>query len=96
MDAARDLIRRVLLDKEQEEQVEERRRDYKTELQELVQRRPEQVLRYEMTGTSGPDHDRVFSFRVLLNGQVAGTGEGRSKKEAEQAAARCALEHMAL
>ena len=56
----------------------------------------EQVLRYEMTGTSGPDHDRVFSFRVLLNGQVAGTGEGRSKKEAEQAAARCALEHMAL
>ena len=96
MDAARDLIHRVLLDKEQEEQVEERRRDYKTELQELVQRRPEQVLRYEMTGTSGPDHDRVFSFRVLLNGQVAGTGEGRSKKEAEQAAARCALEHMAL
>ena len=95
MDAARDLIHRVLLDKEQEEQVEERRRDYKTELQELVQRKPDQVLRYEMTGTSGPDHDRVFSFRVLLNGQVAGTGEGRSKKEAEQAAARCALEHMA-
>ena len=96
MDAASDLIHRVLLDKEREEVVEERRRDYKTELQELVQRRPEQVLRYEMTGTSGPDHDRVFSFRVLLNGQVAGTGEGRSKKEAEQAAARCALEHMAL
>ena len=96
IEAARELIHRVLLDKEREELVEERRRDYKTELQELVQRRPEQVLRYEMTGTSGPDHDRVFSFRVLLNGQVAGTGEGRSKKEAEQAAARCALEHMAL
>ena len=60
MDAARDLIHRVLLDKEQEEQVEERRRDYKTELQELVQRRPEQVLRYEMTGTSGPDHTNIF------------------------------------
>ena len=96
IEAARELIHRVLLDKEREELVEERRRDYKTELQELVQRRPEQVLRYEMTGTSGPDHDRVFSFRVLLNGQVAGTGAGRSKKEAEQAAARCALEHMAL
>ena len=96
LEAARALIHRVLLDKERETDVEERRRDYKTELQELVQRRPEQVLRYEMTGTSGPDHDRVFSFRVLLNGQVAGTGEGRSKKEAEQAAARCALEHMAL
>ena len=92
MDAARDLIHRVLLDKEQEEQVEERRRDYKTELQELVQRKPDQTLRYEMVGASGPDHARVFAFRVLLNGQVAGTGEGRSKKEAEQAAARAALQ----
>ena len=94
MDAARDLIHRVLLDKEQEEQVEERRRDYKTELQELVQRKPDQTLRYEMVGASGPDHARVFAFRVLLNGQVAGTGEGRSKKEAEQAAAHCALERL--
>ena len=91
MDAARDLIHRVLLDKEQ---VEERRRDYKTELQELVQRKPDQTLRYEMVGASGPDHARVFAFRVLLNGQVAGTGEGRSKKEAEQAAAHCALERL--
>ena len=94
MDAARDLIHRVLLDKEQEEQVEERRRDFKTELQELVQRKPDQTLRYEMVGASGPDHARVFAFRVLLNGQVAGTGEGRSKKEAEQAAAHCALERL--
>ena len=94
MDAARGLIHRVLLDKEQEEQVEERRRDYKTELQELVQRKPDQTLRYEMVGASGPDHARVFAFRVLLNGQVAGTGEGRSKKEAEQAAAHCALERL--
>ena len=90
----RDLIHRGRLDKEQEEQVEERRRDYKTELQELVQRKPDQTLRYEMVGSSGPDHARVFAFRVLLNGQVAGTGEGRSKKEAEQAAAHCALERL--
>mgnify|MGYP002536499398 CR=1 FL=1 len=62
--------------------------DYKTALQELVQRKPDQTLRYEMVGASGPDHARVFAFRVLLNGQVAGTGEGRSKKEAEQAATR--------
>ena len=68
--------------------------DYKTELQELVQRKPDQTLRYEMVGSSGPDHARVFAFRVLLNGQVAGTGEGRSKKEAEQAAAHCALERL--
>ena len=94
MDAARDLIHRVLLDKEQEEQVEERRRDYKTELQELVQRKPDQILRYEMLGSTGPDHAREFSFRVTLNGRTVGTGQGRSKKEAEQSAARCALEQL--
>ena len=93
MDAARELIHRVLLDKEQEEQVEERRRDYKTELQEL-QRKPDQTLRYEMLGATGPDHAREFSFRVTLNGRTVGTGRGRSKKEAEQSAARCALEQL--
>ena len=90
MDAARDLIHRVLLDKEREEQVE-RRRDYKTELQELVQRKSDQILRYELTGSSGPDHAKEFSFRVTLNGAEIGQGTGRSKKEAEQAAARSAL-----
>ena len=91
MDAARDLIHRVLLDKEREEQVEERRRDYKTELQELVQRKSDQILRYELTGSSGPDHAKEFSFRVTLNGAEIGQGTGHSKKEAEQAAARSAL-----
>ena len=94
VDAARDLIHRVLLDKEQEEQVEERRRDYKTELQELVQRRSGQVLHYELTGTSGPDHAKQFTFRVTLNGRELGQGTGRSKKEAEQSAARSALEKL--
>ena len=91
MDAASDLIHRVLLDKEREEVVEERRRDYKTELQELVQRRSGQVLHYELTGTSGPDHAKQFTFRVTLNGRELGQGTGRSKKEAEQSAARSAL-----
>ena len=91
MDAASDLIHRVLLDKEREEVVEERRRDYKTELQELVQRRSGQVLHYELTGTSGPDHAKQFTFRVTLNGREIGQGTGRSKKEAEQSAARSAL-----
>ena len=91
VDAARDLIHRVLLDKEREEVVEERRRDYKTELQELVQRRSGQVLHYELTGTSGPDHAKQFTFRVTLNGRELGQGTGRSKKEAEQSAARSAL-----
>ena len=79
-------------DKEQEEAVEERRRDYKTELQELVQRRSNQTLHYEMIGATGPDHAKLFTCAVLLNGQTAGTGTGKSKKEAEQAAARAALQ----
>ena len=94
MDAARDLIHRVLLDKEQEEQVEERRRDFKTELQELVQREPNRTLVYRMAEESGPDHDKTFTFEVLLNGAVVGRGEGHSKKEAEQMAARAALERL--
>ena len=95
MEAARALIHRVLLDKEQEEAVEERRRDYKTELQELVQRRSNQTLHYEMIGATGPDHARQFTCAVLLNGETAGTGTGRSKKEAEQSAARAALRALA-
>ena len=45
-----------------------------------------------MTGESGPDHNKMFSAQVLYNGKVAGEGSGRSKKEAEQAAAKSALE----
>ena len=94
LEEARALIHRVLLQREREEVVEERRRDFKTELQELVQRRSDQVLRYEMVGSSGPDHAKVFEARVTINGQTVGTGTGRSKKEAEQAAARNALDEM--
>ncbi len=94
MESASQLIHRVLLDKEREEAVEERRRDYKTELQELVQRRSDQVLRYELTGATGPDHAKEFAFRVTLNGREVGSGTGRSKKEAEQSAARAALEEL--
>ena len=81
----------VLLDKERETDVEERRRDYKTELQELVQRRSNQTLQYELVSASGPDHAKVFTSRVLLNGQPIGKGQGHSKKEAEQAAAHAGL-----
>lgn len=65
--------------------------DYKTWLQELVQREKDQVLRYELIGETGPDHDKIFRVQVLLNGEVVGTGEGRSKKKAEQAAAHEAV-----
>jgi len=66
--------------------------DWKTELQELIQRRPGRSLSYEMTGESGPDHAKRFAAAVRMNGALLGAGEGRSKKEAEQAAAHAALE----
>ena len=65
--------------------------DYKTELQELVQRRADQHIAYELIGESGPDHNKTFSFRVSINGESAGEGSGRTKKEAEQMAACEAL-----
>ena len=66
--------------------------DYKTMLQELVQQKKNQTLNYVLVGETGPDHDKQFSVQVCLNGNVVGTGTGRSKKRAEQDAARCAVE----
>lgn len=68
--------------------------DYKTDLQERVQRTPGQVLEYTLCAESGPDHSKTFTMNVLLNGVEIGQGSGRTKKEAEQAAAKCALERM--
>ena len=66
--------------------------DYKTSLQELVQRHSGQVLSYELVGEEGPDHAKTFRVQVCLNGDPIGRGIGRTKKEAEQAAAATALE----
>ena len=68
--------------------------DYKTALQELIQQKKNQVLRYQLVGESGPDHDKQFTAQVLLNEQVIGEGTGSSKKRAEQDAARAALEKL--
>ena len=68
--------------------------DYKTELQELVQQKSGQVLTYIPAGESGPDHDKMFCAEVSLNGEVIGRGAGRTKKEAEQAAACEALKKL--
>lgn len=66
--------------------------DYKTALQELVQRQSGQVLSYELVGEEGPDHAKTFRMQVRLNGEPVGLGTGRTKKEAEQTAAASALE----
>ena len=87
------IIHRVLLDRFSAHVVEERK-DYKTALQELIQREEGQTLTYRLVEESGPDHNKTFVFEVLVNGASAGRGGGRSKKEAEQAAARDALERL--
>ena len=69
-------------------------KDYKTMLQEIIQQNPEEHLTYVLTGESGPDHNKHFTVEVHLNQNVIGKGGGRSKKDAEQQAAREALELM--
>lgn len=66
-------------------------KDYKTTLQEIVQKNPGEKLEYVLIGESGPDHKKHFVVEVHLNSNVIGKGGGRSKKEAEQQAAREAL-----
>ena len=91
IEPVRELIIRILLSQAPDNQ---ERKDYKTTLQEVVQRHSGQVLTYHMVSQSGPDHNKTFLFEVRLNDRPIGQGEGRSKKEAEQAAAKDALSSM--
>ena len=92
MEQASAFIQRRLLNSIREERPETRNQDYKTVLQELVQQNPEQVMTYGLLDEQGPDHAKVFTMEVRVNGRQLGQGVGRSKKEAEQAAAKAALE----
>ena len=90
MDAALQFIRRFILTEVPVTKLHNE--DYKTKLQELVQQKKNQVLSYELIGQSGPDHDKKFDVEVSLNGKKVGVGSGRSKKRAEPAAAREAIQ----
>ena len=92
MEPARQFISRFVLAEVPVKKL--RNADYKTALQELVQQKKNQVLSYAMVGESGPDHDKQFRVEVSLNGQVVGEGIGSSKKRAEQAAAKAAMESL--
>ena len=87
--SARKIIQKYILSREIEGLNSQR--DYKTALQELIQRESGQSLKYRLTGSEGPDHDKRFFVEVDLNGQPVGAGNGRSKKEAEQMAAKAAI-----
>ncbi len=66
-------------------------RDYKTLLQEVVQQKPDQHIQYVLVNETGPDHNKEFTISVAINDEVFGIGIGKSKKDAEQKAARQAL-----
>ena len=66
-------------------------RDYKTYLQEVLQSKGEQHIWYKLVEEKGPDHNKKFVMEVGINDEVLGVGEGKSKKDAEQVAAKTAL-----
>jgi len=86
-DAARDLVMRLLETRIRVGASGPGGHDYKTRLQELAARDYDQLPRYHVR-SEGPDHSKQFYATVTLRGEVRGSGEGRSKKQAEQAAAR--------
>lgn len=97
LDGGMDAARAFALPYLEREIAAQRRRhfkDYKTQLQEIVQQTPEEKLEYVLVGESGPDHSKRFAVEVHLNSNVIGKGTGKSKKEAEQLAAREALKLM--
>ena len=92
MDAALQFIRRFILVNVPVTRLHNA--DYKTALQEHVQQKRNQTLTYTLVGESGPDHDKHFEVQLTLNGLVVGSGIGSSKKRAEQAAAKAAMEQL--
>lgn len=91
-DAARGIINRFVLSEVSFDSIHDD--DYKTALQELVQRKKNQTISYRLIGENGPDHQKTFCVEVLLNGETIGTGEGTSKKRAEQDAAHHGIAYL--
>jgi ribonuclease-3 len=85
-DAAQTVVLRLLEDRIRISAAGPGGQDYKTRLQELAAQRFDQLPRYHVRA-EGPDHSKRFFASVRLNGEIRGEGEGRSKKQAEQAAA---------
>ena len=92
-EASADLVMRLLGERIVEGAAGPGGHDFKTHLQELSARTFDELPRYHHV-SEGPDHAKRFSAVVSVNGQAVGRGEGRSKKQAEQAAARMAWEHL--
>ena len=95
LSAARGLLQRVLFEQALEERGERiAESDRKSALQEFLQGRGQAPAEYRLAGESGPDHQKTFQIEVWINGKCLARGEGSTKKEAEQRAARSALEQL--
>lgn len=94
LDATRDVILRLLYVHREMIMADESQQNYKGDLLEIVQGEGAGMPRYEVVEESGPDHDKLFKVEVSVNGHPLGSGDGSSKKEAEQKAARVALTRM--
>jgi ribonuclease-3 len=91
LEAARDLVLRLIYNKKADIISDESQKNYKGELLELIQARGNGMPRYDVVWEKGPDHEKEFKVVVFVNNQRIGTGIGLSKKEAEQKAAAMAL-----
>jgi len=95
LDAARDFVLREFREVIEGATRTDSIADYKTELQEYCQRELETLPKYKITNQTGPDHQKTFDVAALIKDSVWGEGRGHSKKEAEQMAAKAALERIA-
>ena len=95
-EAARDYVFRQFTPEFERVKVTGIPKDYKSKLQEIIQGNPPLKLSYAELGADGPDHDRTFKAAALIDGKIYGRGVGRSKKAAEQEAARVALKKLGI
>lgn len=93
LDAARQFVLKALGPILDDIECDEHHRNYKSVLQELSQSLYKKAPRYIVVSESGADHDKTFMIEAQLDGKALGRGEGKSKKQAEQAAAFVALQH---
>jgi len=93
-ESAKEFILNFMKDIIEESGKEKNNHDYKTALQEKVQKLMLGEIKYEVVGDWGPDHEKTFQIQVSVNGKVLGSGQGKSKKEAQQSAAREALKEL--
>ena len=93
--SAREMLKRLLFEQALEERGERiADSDRKSALQEFLQGNGKPPAEYRLSGESGPDHQKMFEVEVWIDGERMATGEGSTKKEAEQRAAQSAMEHL--